>query len=80
MTMTTDSKGIRILTPDDGCYLTNGNVYSKRVYLANDASPEDWEEITEAEAEQRMAEAEEETDEATEADYLEALAEMGVEV
>ena len=65
MTMATDEKGIRILTPADGNYLTDGNVYSKRVFLASNASPEDWEEITDAEAEQRIAEAQEAGEELT---------------
>lgn len=64
--------GIRVLTPSEGYYLTDGNTYSKRVYLGKNASEADWEEITEAEAEQRMAEAEE----ADEIPAEEALAEL----
>lgn len=47
MTITTNDKGIRILTPSDGKYLTNGESYSTKVYLGKNASPDDWREVDE---------------------------------
>ena len=43
--MMTNENGIRILTPSEGMYLTNGDTYSQRVYLGKNASPEEWWEI-----------------------------------
>lgn len=37
------------LTAEDGMVLTNGEVYSKEVYLGSDDSPDNWHEITEEE-------------------------------
>lgn len=71
MTIITNDKGIRVLTPGEGKYLTNGETYSTKVYLGKNASPDDWREVDEIPAE-------EENPEAAEADYLEALAELGV--
>lgn len=71
MTITVNDKGIRVLTPAEGMFLTNGETYSTKVYLGKNASPDDWREVDEIPAE-------EDADEATEADYLEALAELGV--
>lgn len=71
MTIITNDKGIRVLTPDEGKYLTNGETYSTKVYLGKNASPGEWREVDEIPAEEDDAEA-------TEADYLEALAELGV--
>lgn len=45
MTVTTNEKGIRILIPSDGKYLTNGETYSTKVYLGKNASPDDWWEV-----------------------------------
>ena len=45
-----------ILIASDGMYLTNGETYAKRVYLAVKASPDDWWEVTDAEAEVAMTE------------------------
>ena len=45
MTMTTTAAGIRVLTPADGKYLTNGETYSTRVYLGKNAAPADWREV-----------------------------------
>lgn len=39
----------RILTADEGLYLTDGNVYGKTVVLPIDADPAQWREVTEAE-------------------------------
>ena len=71
MTIITNDKGIRVLTPDEGKYLTNGETYSTKVYLGKNASPDEWREVDEIPAE-------EDDDEASEADYLAALAELGV--
>ena len=45
MTMTTNEKGIRILIPVEGKYLTNGETYSTKVYLGKNASESDWWEV-----------------------------------
>ncbi|MGM9640552.1 MAG: hypothetical protein ACI3V3_04225 [Faecousia sp.] len=45
MNMTINDRGIRILTPADGKYLTNGETYSQRVYLGKSASADDWREV-----------------------------------
>lgn len=45
-----------ILIASDGMYLTNGETYAKRVYLAVTASPDDWWEVTDTEAEAAMTE------------------------
>ena len=44
------------LTASDGHYLTDGDVYSKEVYLGVNDSPDNWSEITKAEYEQIQAE------------------------
>ena len=44
------------LVPSEGMVLTNGNVYSKEVYLGCNDKPENWHEITEAEYEAILAE------------------------
>lgn len=36
-----------ILTPDDGKKLTNGSVYSLRVYLGTNDTPDNWWEVDE---------------------------------
>lgn len=71
MTITITENGIRVLTPDEGKYLTNGETYSEKVFLGKDASTDDWTEVD------TIPEESNDTD-ATEADYLEALAELGV--
>lgn len=43
------------LTAADGMTLTNGETFGKDVYLAPGDSPDNWQEITEAEAQERMA-------------------------
>lgn len=40
---------IIVLEPDDGYTLTNGETYSKRVYLGINDSPENWREIPDGE-------------------------------
>ena len=47
MTITVNDKGIRILTPAEGKYLTNGETYSTKVYLGKNASPDEWREVDE---------------------------------
>lgn len=41
----------KILTADDGMYLTNGETYGKTVVLPVGADPSAWYEVTEAEKE-----------------------------
>lgn len=69
--------GITVLTADNGMKLTNGSSFGSVVCLGVYDSPDNWYEITEAEAEQLMAV---EDEEATSDDYEAALAEMGVKV
>ena len=47
MMETVNERGVRILTPDDGMFLCNGETYSQIVYLGVNASPEDWYEVDE---------------------------------
>ena len=53
---------LRKLTASEGMTLTNGETLSKEVYLGKNDTPDNWYEITDAEAEkieaQRMAEIE----------------------
>ena len=42
------------LTASDGMVLTNGETYGKEIYLGKFDKAENWHEITEAEAEERM--------------------------
>lgn len=37
---------LRKITASEGMYLTNGEAYSKEVYLGTNDSPENWHEIT----------------------------------
>lgn len=41
-----NTNGLRILYPDEGKILTNGVVYSDSVYLAVNASENNWREVT----------------------------------
>ena len=43
--MTESAIEIRVLEPDEGMILTNGETYSKRVYLGVNDTPENWHEI-----------------------------------
>ena len=38
-------KGMTVLTPSGGKYLTNGETYSTKVYLGKNASESDWWEV-----------------------------------
>lgn len=49
---------IRKLIPHKGMTLTNGETFSKEVYLGINDSPSNWHEITDAEAEEKMKEME----------------------
>lgn len=65
---------------DDGMKLTNGETFVNIIYLGKNDSIDNWHEITEEEAE-RLQKQKEETpteDEATEADYINALEDLGV--
>ena len=50
------TKPIEIITleADDGMMLTNGETYSKMVYLGVSDSPDNWREVTEEEAEEAV--------------------------
>lgn len=67
----TIENGITVLTADDGMKLTNGEAFGTTVRLGVNDSADNWHEVTEAEAEQMMAEAEEE--ELTDTEALEIL-------
>lgn len=44
--MTTEIiNGMTVLTPSEDKYLTNGDTYSRRVYLGKNASADDWQEV-----------------------------------
>ena len=47
------------LTPSEGMVLTNGETFGTEIYLGKNDSKENWYEITEAEAEEKMKELEE---------------------
>ena len=64
---------IRILEPDEGLYLTDGQTYSTKVYLGKDADPAGW---TEAEWDGVYPDTDDA--EATASDYEAALEELGV--
>ena len=72
----------RKLTADEGKVLTNGTDYGKVIYLGVYDSTDNWSQITEAEAEERMEATypSDDADMATEEDYQAALRQMGVQV
>lgn len=51
---------LKKITATEGYVLTNGDVYSKEIYLGVNDSPSNWHEITEAEYEEILAKEEEE--------------------
>jgi hypothetical protein len=62
---------------DNGMTLTNGTAFGSMVYLGKNDSIENWHEITESEAE-KLQNTETTETEATEADYISALEDLGV--
>lgn len=52
MIITTNANGMRVLAPDEGKVLYNGETYSTRVYLGKNASPDEWREVDEIPAEE----------------------------
>ena len=71
--------GTTVLTADDGMVLTDDTSFGTTVRLGKEADEAKWYEISAEEAEKRMNE-ETTDDEVTEADYQDALREMGVKV
>ena len=71
--------GTTVLLADEGMMLTDDTSFGTTVRLGKEADADKWYEITAEEAEKRKAE-ETTKDEATEADYQDALREMGVKV
>jgi hypothetical protein len=67
-----------VLTAKEGYVYANGETFSNVIRLGKNDSADNWHEITEAEAERLQSEATPETDEATEADYINALESLGV--
>ena len=68
-----------VLTAREGYVYTNGETCSTVIRLGINDSADNWHEITEAEAERLQSDATEPTDtEATEADYINALEDLGV--
>lgn len=67
------------LVATEGMIYTNGESFGRTVFLGTGDSPDNWYEITEADYEARM-ESEAEEDSATEADYQDALRELGVKL
>lgn len=64
MTTRITENGITVLSPSDGMRLTNGEIVAEGdVYLGGNASPAAWREVTEAEAEAIIAEAERKAEE-----------------
>ena len=59
--MITESINLIKLTASDGYVLTNGEAYSKEVYLGCNDKAENWREITEAEYEEIQKDNQEET-------------------
>lgn len=60
--MTQEEIKVRVLIASEGCFLTQSaevelldRIITERVYLAANASPTDWKEITEAEADEIRA-------------------------
>ena len=75
--------GIRVITPNADMWLCNDNAraISDKVYLGINADENEWRDITDTEKarlEQLWSEETPETDEATEADYITALEDLGV--
>ena len=56
--MTKETVKIIKLTASEGMTLTNGEAFGKTIYLGNNDKPENWYEITDAEAEELQKAAE----------------------
>ena len=68
-----------VLTAKEGYVYTNGETFSTVIRLGINDSADNWHEITEEEAERLQSEEIEPTEnEATEADYINALEDLGV--
>ena len=52
--METSTIKITKLTAEDGMTLTNGEAFGKEIYLGKNDKPENWQEITDAEAEEKQ--------------------------
>lgn len=64
MTTRTTDNGITVLSPAEGMRLTDGETVAEGdVFLAANAAPSAWREVTEAEAEEIIAEAERKAEE-----------------
>ncbi len=64
MTTRTTDNGITVLSPAVGMRLTDGETVAEGdVYLGSNAAPGNWREVTEAEAEEIIAEAERKAEE-----------------
>lgn len=64
MTTRTTDNGITVLAPAEGMRLTDGQTVAEgEVYLGSNASHDTWREVTEAEAEEIIAEAERKAEE-----------------
>lgn len=63
---------------DEGMVLTDGNAFGTTVYLGKYDSVDNWHEITEEEAERLQSIETPTEEEATEADYISALEDLGV--
>lgn len=51
---------LRKLTASEGMTLTNGETFSKEVYLGKNDAPDNWYEITDSQAEEKLKELENE--------------------
>lgn len=60
--MKTETITTMLLKADEGKVLTDGEVYGRTIYLANNRSPEEFHEITEAEYEEIQKQNEAEAD------------------
>ena len=67
-----------IIKADEGMVLTDGNAFGTTVYLGKYDSIDNWREITEEEAERLQSIETPTEEEATEADYISALEDLGV--
>lgn len=64
MTTRITDNGITVLTPAEGMRLTDGETVAEgEVYLGSNAAPAAWREVTEAEAEEIIADAERKAEE-----------------